>query len=346
MSKRKILLVGDVVEDSTCGVNCTVFDVDNPSRSEVACLVSWLSEAGYSTEVCDDVRAFTTTSWPVGEIVVFPLWRGGASRNRTAIVPAHCEVLGVPYVGGDAYVQTVCQDKALSKLVARAVGITAPADIPLWSERDLIGFKPLSLLRCPVVVKPLFSACSIGVDESSLCFSDTAARQKARQLFAESLGPVICEEFVQGEEVSLCFVEERGTFVKRAVGVYRAHDDSSPFHNRLMTLADKLNPTPPWRIDALPDSEASDVWPMAEQLSRLLGKVDLMRIDGRLTSDGFVLIELTPDIHMAMESMFMGSFCRAGCSPPELLDSIIQATIKNGSSGGVNGSCSGIAWTE
>ncbi len=261
------------------------------------------------------------------DVFVFPLWRGGASRNRTAIIPAYCEARNIPFVGGDAHVQTVCQDKSLSKMLANAVGMRVPGEVVLWSKDDLNSFLPSSHLRSPFVVKPLYSACSIGVNESSLCGNDNLARHQAEKLFAAGLEPVVCEEFIKGEDISLCFIEERGTIVKRCVGVYRGIDGKSPFYNRLFTFDDKMNMTPP--ISVLSDILVQNAWTLAEDLIHRLRKLDIMRIDGRLNKDGFVFIEFTPDIHLSLESIFMGSFNAAGCPPAELLHYIIRSSIKN-----------------
>jgi D-alanine-D-alanine ligase len=291
--------------------------------------VGWITEAGYEVDICDDVRSFIESGFSHKDVLVFPLWRGGASRNRTAIVPSYCEARNIPYVGGDAYVQAVCQDKSLSKMLATAVGISVPGEIVLRSEDELRSFSPSQHLHGPFVVKPLYSACSIGVDESSLCHNDDLARERAENLFAAGLGPVVCEEFIEGEEISLCFIEERGTIVNKCVGAYLGIDGKSPFYNRLFTFDDKMNLAPPWSISVLPDTLVLNTWKMAEDLIRRLGKVDIFRIDGRVNEDGFFFIELTPDIHMALESIFLGGFNAAGSPPTELLDCVIRSSIKN-----------------
>jgi D-alanine-D-alanine ligase len=328
-SELSILLVGDIVEDSNATIKRPVFDEDNPSRSEVANLMAWITEAGYQVDVCNSVCSFIESGPANKDVLVFPLWRGGASRNRTAIVPAYCEARNIPYVGGDANIQTVCQDKSLSKMLVNAVGMRVPGEVVLYSEDDLTSFSPSSHLCEPFVIKPLYSACSIGVADSSLCHYDDEARDRAAGLFAAGLGPVVCEEFISGEDISLSFIEERGAIIKRCVGVYRGINGISPFLNRLFTFDDKMNMAPHWSISVLPDTIVQNAWTQTENLIRRLGKVDIMRIDGRLNEDGFVFIELTPDIHMAMESIFLGSFNAAGSPPAELLDYVIRTSIKN-----------------
>lgn len=329
-SLQRILLVGDIVDESISSEReRPIFDEDNPSEKEVANIASWLAEGGYEVDVCNNVNSFIDGGHSYKYDIVFPLWRGGASRNRTAILPAYCEARGIPFIGGDTYVQTVCQDKSLSKMLVNTVGMVAPGEIVLQSKDDLANFSPSSRLAAPFVVKPLYSACSIGVNDSSLCCNDRQALERAEELFSAELGPIVCEEFIEGDEVSLCFIEERGTIRERCLGVYRGADGRSPFHNRLFTFEDKLDPSPPWRISVLPDSNIEPVWKLAEDLIRRLGKVDMMRIDAKLNEKGLFLIELTPDIHLALESIFLGSFYEAGVSPVQLLDGLVQCSMRN-----------------
>jgi len=327
--KRRVVLVGDVVPDCGGTPDRSWFDEDKPSRSEIADLVEWLTEAGYAVDMYDSVRRFVEVP-PTGDnAIVFPLWRGGTSRNRTAIIPAVCESHGIAYVGGDALVQTVCQDKSLSKLCLRAAGFTVPNEWALRSTKDISAFRPSLRLRAPFVVKPLYSACSIGVTAASLCGSDADAAERARQLFAAGLGPVICEEFIAGDEVSLCFVEEAGRVVRKCVATFRDAEGRCPFVDRLCTFEDKVDAAPPWKITALDDVIDEGTWRIAEDLTRTLGKVDYMRIDGRLEDGRFVVIELTPDIHLGLSSCFLGSFNAAGVPPPVVLDHLVTASLRN-----------------
>lgn len=111
--KRQILLIGDVVEDRKHIDLDSMFDADNPSEEEIYQVQEWIECLGYSVRVVRSIKEYATGSWDPEKCLAFPLWRGGASRNRTAIVPAVSEELGIPCVGGDAYVHSICQDKEL-----------------------------------------------------------------------------------------------------------------------------------------------------------------------------------------------------------------------------------------
>lgn len=329
MSRLTVELVGDIVVEADCGDEQSVFAHDSPHEEEVGALSRWLDEAGYQVVVRESVHDFADKPPEKGTTVVFPLWRGGPSRNRTAIVPAICEVHDLPYVGGDSFVQSVCQNKSLSKVWARAAGFDVPRECILFSPRDLEHCQPVSCLDSPCVVKPLSSGCSIGITDASLCMDNDEAAERAMELFAEGLGPVMCEEFVAGNEVSLCIIEKSGTITNRCLVGYRDANGICPFSDRLFTFKDKIEEVPKWSLEALATSPQDLMLRCAERLTRWLGRVDCFRFDGRMTEGGFVLVELTPDIHMALSSSFLGGFVAVGVPPSVVLDELIRTSLQN-----------------
>jgi len=232
----------------------------------------------------------------------------------------------------------VCQDKSLSKLLSNAVNINTTRELVIRSYSELKYFEPLVHMRPPFVVKPLLSACSIGINDASLCHNNEQARQHAEHLFFLGLGPVLCEEFIQGDEISLCIIEERGTIIQRCVGGYRDEFGQCPFRDRLFTFDDKINMFPTWTIHSLSENLVQNTWKKAEKLIHILGKVGIIRIDGRIKDGVFYLIELTPDIHMSLESIFLGSFNSIGYHPSYLLNKIIQSSVINFQNNGFSSS--------
>lgn len=328
-TKPLILLVGDVVPDRTQAIATRSFDADKPTTEDVQQVKSWLIKAGYRVAVQDSVATFAASPpYKIG-LVVLPLWRGGASRNRTAIVPAICEEMRIPYIGGDVFVQTVCQDKSLSKVFLANAGFRVPAECYLPVRADIKNFKPSLRLRAPFVVKPQYSAASIGIDDLSLCGTDEEARIKASRLFDIGLGPVICEEFVIGDEISLCFVEERGRIIAKCVVTYLNRNGLYPYRKSLMTFDEKAREDDDCKLSLWPHPIAKDLWDCSETLIKLLGKVDHMRVDGRIDQGQFVVIELTQDSNLGITSELVGGFNAAGTEPPDFFDMLIQASLRS-----------------
>lgn len=329
-SAPTIILVGDVVENREAALATRSFDADKPTRADIEVLCGWLDVAGYAWNLYDSVRSFVDeVPEDTAGTLVLPLWRGGPSRNRTAIVPAVCEERDIPFIGGDVFVQTVAQDKSLSKVFARNAGFAVPAEWLLPHEADLASFKPLRRLRPPFVVKPQYSAASIGIEERSLCSSDEQGCAWARELFSRGLGPVVCEEFIEGDEISLCFIEERGNLVATCVAAVLDESGRFPYRNRLVTFDEKACDDDGTAMCAWPGEIDPALWDCSASLVRLLGKTDMMRIDGRLSEGTFTVIELTQDPHLGINSELVGGFNASGLPPPSFLDLLIKASLRN-----------------
>ena len=323
-----IVLVGDVVADDLS--RQIVFDWDNPTWPEVEQLAQWLRWRGRSVQVVPSVSTFAAAAGDYREKLIFPLWRGGGSRNRTCIVPGVCEALGLPYVGADSFAQGVCQDKSLSKHYLRAAGIECMPDVvvstwpPPPAELNAIHDFPF-----PVVVKPLFSACSIGIDADSLCLEPESVPSLVCRLTKQGLGPVMIEPFIKGTEVSICLVEAAGEIVLSCVSSYVRSDGSCPFADGLFTMDQKTAVKRDWKVGCRHDVFDGELRAKIEKLIALLGPFGPLRVDGRLSNGRFIAIELTPDIHLGLDSAFIGGFDAANVPPESVLDIILTATVTN-----------------
>lgn len=328
-TKPTVVLVGDVVEDRAKAIASRSFDVDKPTRQDIADLTSWITEAGYKLDVIDDVQRFVRSPPRLSDAFILPLWRGGASRNRTATLPAVCEELGLPFLGGDVFVQTVCQDKSLSKVFARNSGISVPGEWILPAAEDVASFRPSQKLRAPYVIKPQYSAASLGIDDASLCQSDEEASERALHLFAIGLGPVLCEEFVAGDEISLCFIEERGRVGPRCITTFVDSAMQYPYRDRLLTYDEKAREDDGVLLSLWAHELPPGQWDRVGRLLHLLGRVDYMRVDGRMRDGEFVMIELTQDSNLGITSEFTGGFNAAGISPATMFDQLIRSSLQN-----------------
>jgi D-alanine-D-alanine ligase len=325
-----VVLVGDVVADRKAAVATRSFDADKPTQADIATLSGWLEEAHYNYTVFDSVREFVTSASQIpASSIVLPLWRGGASRNRTTTVPALCEELGLFYVGGDVFVQTVSQDKSLSKVFCRKAGFRVPGEWLLPSRKDLQNFTPSQRLGDRFVVKPQYSAASIGIEDRALCRTDGEAKEWALELFDRRLGPLVCEEFIEGDEISLCLIEERGTIIERCVAAVLDLEGAYPYRDRLLTFDEKARDDDGCEMRAWPYPVDPHLWECAATLVGLLGKTDMLRVDGRLADGRFTVIELTQDPNFAIDSELVGGFNDCGLSPPAFFDRLIQASYRS-----------------
>ena len=110
------------------------------------------------------------------------------------------ELLGIPYTGSGVMASSIAMDKVMTKRVWLAEGLPTPRYVWLAPERqnrESVRAVPEEL-GLPLIVKPPREGSSIGVTKVQ-GYSDM---QEAVQLSARYDPDVLCEEFIEGEEVT------------------------------------------------------------------------------------------------------------------------------------------------
>jgi D-alanine-D-alanine ligase len=151
----------------------------------------------------------------------------GVGRCREARVPAALEMLGIPYTGSDPLTLAATLDKPVAKaLVAPAVvvprGVCVPPGTSLAGARALVT--PASAGSGPWIVKPAFEGSSKGIRDRSVADSPGAAAGLAVELAGVYHQPVLVEEFIEGDEVTVGLLG--GAPAPAVVGVMRVRPKS------------------------------------------------------------------------------------------------------------------------
>ena len=290
----EVVLVCDPVSDADDELYAFTPEGDRPTHESLNLIHGGLSAVTSQVVVYKNLQEFTDNLKSHADSIVFPYWFGQLSRSRHSLVPAICESYGIVYVGADAYTKIVCNDKYLSKSICRAAGITPAPGFILMCEDDL-----QNLFDCayPRVVKPNSQGSSLGIVETSLVGSPETAQVAVRRIAKHFGWPVLCEEFVSGREISICLMgNHRGAPSQQALS-WEINGDPNFLDNRLFTYrlkyvgGAKFNPIIIGELE--PELRRA-----CERVFGLLDKVEIMRIDGRMTSNGFVALELSPDLDL------------------------------------------------
>lgn len=251
--------------------------------------------------------------------IVLSLWSGTGLRYRRALVPSICEAYGIKYVGADPYVQTICADKHISKSLCLSANFSTPKDVVLSSQYDL---PLLDTLHFPAVIKPNFEGGSIGIFRENLVNDYKEAKQICLRLLSE-FNQILAEEYICGEEISICIAGTQGkTSVCQAV---RHVINGKTFFDREILGAEmkKINQHEHTR-DIITGRFPTDEIEKAISLFNLLGKVEMMRIDGRLNNNKFSVIELTPDCSLSSTSSMYFAFSTEGYSYDEMIEMLCK----------------------
>ena len=150
--------------------------------------------------------------------LVFNIAEGlGNFRSREAQVPSVLEMLGVPYSGSDPLCLALTLEKPLAKRLVSFAGVATPKwmvirDAAQLAEADWGGF-PL-----PAFAKPAHEGSSKGIRVTSRLKSTPQVVEAVKGLLEHYRQPVMVEEFIDGDEVTVGLV---GNSPPRVVGIMR-----------------------------------------------------------------------------------------------------------------------------
>jgi D-alanine-D-alanine ligase len=170
------------------------------------------------------------------------LKRDGASRCFIALHGRHgedgtvqgaLELIGIPYTGSGVMASAIAMDKVMTKRVWIAEGLPTPRHVwlaPNRQSREAVIAVP-DTLGLPLIVKPPREGSSIGVTK----VQGYSQMQDAVTLAAKYDPDVLCEEFIDGDEVTCGVLGEGDT--ARALPVIRivAPEGAYDYQNKYFT---------------------------------------------------------------------------------------------------------------
>lgn len=305
---NNIVFVADIIEDNS---------LINITNNNLECMTETYYNDVYSTlcKIAPSVIHYSSPKQFIDNIslhkddIVLSLWSGICSINRKVLVPSICEAYGIRYVGADAYVQHICQDKALSKYVCKKYNIDSSKGILIKHASEISNIKNLKL---PVVVKPNNEGGSIGISKDSVIFSYEEAKEKILFLIETFAQAILVEEYLTGHEICVTLSGKN-----KKIDLLEADeiiiDDKNSQYPMFGFEAKKAGQIKRHRIPATDLLSQSQ----KERFIKLfldLGKVDIMRIDGKIQDGHFKLIELSPDTNLSKTASTAYAFHLAGYS--------------------------------
>jgi D-alanine-D-alanine ligase len=121
-------------------------------------------------------------------------------HGEDGTVQGALELLGIPYTGSGVMASSVAMDKVMTKRIWQADGLPTPRYVRLafdQQSREQINAVP-DVLGLPLIVKPPREGSSIGVTK----VMGYSQMQDAVALAVRYDADVLCEEFIEGEEVT------------------------------------------------------------------------------------------------------------------------------------------------
>ena len=223
------------------------------------------------------------------------------------------ELLGIPYTGPGVMASAIAMDKVMTKRVWTAESLPTPRYVRLAPDQQQaaqIAAVP-GVLGLPLIVKPPREGSSIGVTKVAAA----AEMQAAVALSARYDPDVLCEEFIDGEEVT-CPVLGSGLDA-RALPVIRIRAPEGAYDYQNKYFTDDVQYQCP---SGLPAAEEEEIQRIVLAAYRTLGcrgwgRADLMI---RATDRKPFLLEMNTSPGMTSHSLVPMSARAAGIGYEEL----------------------------
>ena len=301
-------------------------EFDSPETIQTLSAV--LESFGHEVELLGDglpfLRRLVDGSRPD---LVFNFAEGtGSGRSREARVPAVLEMLDIPYTGSDPLTLSATLDKACAKQLVRGAGLATPDWIVVDGDFAEVRGR-LATMPLPVIVKPACEGSSKGIHQTNLVEEPDRLLEVVEQMTVAYRQPVLVEEFIDGDELTVGIVGHRPRQVLGVMRVVPREASDRPFIYSLEVKRnmDLVRYECPAQLSPA-DTRAVETAALA--VWRALGCRDVGRIDFRLRNHVPYFLEVNPLPGLNPTISDLPIMARAlGIEYPELIGRILQAAV-------------------
>lgn len=262
--------------------------------------------------------------------LVFNIAEGqGVSRTRESRVPAVLEMLGIAYTGSDPLTLAATLDKECAKRLVDHAGIATPGWALVEDGELSSADERLAGLKWPLFVKPNYEGSSKGVLRSGVVHSRDELKAIIDRLAAAYHQPLLVEEFIEGDELTVGVVGNRPPEVLGIMRILPKKPNEGPFIYGIEVKREweqHLEYESPAKISA---QDALAVRQATLACWKALGCRDVARFDFRLRDGVPYFLEVNP---LPGVSPFSGDIVflarGVGVSHQELIRRILEAAIE------------------
>jgi len=298
------------------------------SKETVELIATALESAGYPVVMLGGGGEFLDNIRREPVDIVFNIAEGrGNSRSRESQVPAILEMLGIPFTGSDAHCLTVCLDKPLAKKLVAAEGVATP-QWQIVTDEENSSKVSWERFPFPAIVKPAYEGSSKGIRLTSVVDGVGQLREEVSRLLGAYRQPVMVEEFITGDEVTVGII---GNAPPRVAGIMRIVPIKREGHfvYSLEVKRDYLNlvdyECPPKLADEIKERLAL----ASLKVFKCLSCRDFARLDFRVSPDGVpYFLEINPLPGLGSYSDLVIMALKLGWTHQGLIQAVLEAALK------------------
>jgi D-alanine-D-alanine ligase len=302
-------------------------EFDSPVTIEA--IAAALRGLGHEVELLGDGRGLLERLLADPTDLVFNTAEGqGVGRSREARVPAVLEMLGIPHTGSDPLTLAVTLDKDCARRLVASAGVPVPAGVVVYPGEDVGAAVRKAGLPFPLIAKPAWEGSSKGIRSKCLIDRPEQAPEVVASLQQDHRQPVLLEEFVQGDELTVGVL---GNDPPHVLGVMRVVPTrpNTRFIYSLEVKRDYLRQVTYECPAVLPEETTRRVADAALAAYRVLGCRDVSRLDFRLRDGVPYFLEVNPLPGLNPESSDLVILAGLlGMGHAQLIEAILEAALE------------------
>jgi D-alanine-D-alanine ligase len=302
-------------------------EFDSPVTIEA--IAAALRGLGHEVDLLGDGRELLEQLLADPPDLVFNTAEGqGVGRSREARVPAVLEMLGIPHTGSDPLTLAATLDKDCARRLIASAGIPVPAGVVVHPNEDVQAVVRRARLPFPLLAKPAWEGSSKGIRSKCLVDSPKDLPAVVASLRQDHRQPVLLEEFIRGDELTVGVLGNRPPHVLGIMRVLPARP-TDRFIYSLEVKRDYLRQVTYECPAALGPEVTRAVGGAALGAYRILGCRDVSRIDFRLRDGVPYFLEVNPLPGLNPESSDLVILAgRLGMSHARLIEAILHAALE------------------
>jgi len=298
------------------------------SRETVELIAAALKAGGHSVVLLGGGREFLDNILRERVDIVFNIAEGrGNYRSREAQVPSVLEILDIPYSGSDPQCLAICLDKPLTKKLVAVEGVCTPR-WQLIIDKEQLRQISWNAFSFPVIIKPAHEGSSKGIRLTSVVSSTKQMQEEVSRLLECYQQPVMVEEFIAGDEVTVGIVGNSPPKVLGTMCILPKKKDDH-FVYSLEVKRDYQNRVHYECPAQLKNEVLEKITLSSLKVFKALGCQDFARLDFRVSSDGVpYFVEINPLPGLGTHSDLVIMAIKLGWTHNELINTILNAALK------------------
>jgi D-alanine-D-alanine ligase len=260
--------------------------------------------------------------------IVFNIAEGrGNYRSREAQVPSILEMLDIPYTGSDPQCLAICLDKPLTKKLVETAGVSTPKWCLIAGKEDLDAVS-WDGFPFPGIIKPAHEGSSKGIRLDSIVSTPEQVAKSAPRLLNYYHQPVMLEEFISGDEVTVGIVGNSSPKVLGAMRILPKRRENHLVYS-VEVKRDYQNLVD-YECPAQLGEEISEGIRVSSLTAfKILGCRDFARLDFRVTPSGktyFLEINPLPGLGSHSDLVIMAK--KLGWTHEQLIGALLDAALE------------------